>query len=213
MGPASAGPVISAFSPSPSLFRDWPIGLRGVAPAVALPGGPAKSDSLASSMPAVLPDDQIPRRRWTAALKALGMRHRDAYQTRHSYATWLINAYVPTWSRRPCNPWTTRSARGCHPCLRYGLSPMCPVRTGNGWRRRRDSNPGYRFWPVCSLSRGVPSTTRPRLRCCHFSRRRCSAAHYVTTFRTARVPCRARMPCAARALRAPDISRRSPRQS
>src|SRR6185437_11056956 len=33
-----------------------------------------------------------------------------------------------------------------------------------GWRRRRDSNPGYRFWPVCSLSRGVPSTTRPRLR-------------------------------------------------
>ncbi len=32
------------------------------------------------------------------------------------------------------------------------------------WRRRRDSNPGYRFWPVCSLSRGVPSTTRPRLR-------------------------------------------------
>ena len=29
MGPASAGPVISAFSLSPSLFRDWPIGLRG----------------------------------------------------------------------------------------------------------------------------------------------------------------------------------------
>lgn len=23
-------------------------------------------------------------------------------------------------SRRPCNPWTTRSARGCHLCLRYG---------------------------------------------------------------------------------------------
>jgi transposase InsO family protein len=34
-----------------------------------------------------------------------------------------------TWSRKPCNPSTTRSARGCHPCLRYVLSPMCPGRT------------------------------------------------------------------------------------
>ena len=33
-----------------------------------------------------------------------------------------------TWSRKPCNLSTTRSARGCHPCLRYDLSPMCP-----GW--------------------------------------------------------------------------------
>ena len=34
-----------------------------------------------------------------------------------------------TWSRKPCNLSTTRSARGCHPCLRYDLSPMCPGRT------------------------------------------------------------------------------------
>src|SRR5438046_4461822 len=27
-----------------------------------------------------------------------------------------------------------------------------------------DSNPRYMFWPVCSLIRGVPSTTRPSLR-------------------------------------------------
>src|SRR5258707_8045148 len=33
-----------------------------------------------------------------------------------------------TWSRKPCNPSTTRSARGCHPCLRYVLLPMSP-----GW--------------------------------------------------------------------------------
>jgi hypothetical protein len=26
-----------------------------------------------------------------------------------------------TWSRKPCSPSTTRSARGCHPCLRYVL--------------------------------------------------------------------------------------------
>ena len=32
------------------------------------------------------------------------------------------------WSRKPCNPSTTRSARGCHPCLRYDLLPMSP-----GW--------------------------------------------------------------------------------
>ena len=36
------------------------------------------------------------------------------------------------------------------------------------WRRRRESNPRCGFWPTCSLSRGVPSTTRPRLRCCVF---------------------------------------------
>jgi hypothetical protein len=35
-----------------------------------------------------------------------------------------------TWSRKPCNPSTTRSARGCHPCLRYDLLPMSP-----GWTR------------------------------------------------------------------------------
>ena len=28
-------------------------------------------------------------------MAAEGTRHRDAYQTRHSYASWLINAYVP----------------------------------------------------------------------------------------------------------------------
>lgn len=33
-----------------------------------------------------------------------------------------------------------------------------------GWRRRRDSNPRDRFLPVCTLSRGVPSATRPLLR-------------------------------------------------
>lgn len=29
-------------------------------------------------------------------------------------------------SRKPCNPSTTRSARGCHPCLRCVRSPMSP---------------------------------------------------------------------------------------
>ena len=47
---------------------------------------------------------------------------------------WLVS-FIPmisdtsTWSRKPCNPSTTRSARGCHPCLRYEVLPMCPGRT------------------------------------------------------------------------------------
>ena len=36
---------------------------------------------------------------------------------------------ISTSSRGPCNPSTTRSARGCHLCLRYDLLPMCPGRT------------------------------------------------------------------------------------
>jgi DNA-binding IclR family transcriptional regulator len=30
-----------------------------------------------------------------------------------------------TWSRKPCNHSTTRSARDCHPCLGYGPLPIC----------------------------------------------------------------------------------------
>jgi hypothetical protein len=31
-----------------------------------------------------------------------------------------------TWSRRPCNPSTTLSTRGCRPCLKYVLLPISP---------------------------------------------------------------------------------------
>ncbi len=37
-----------------------------------------------------------------------------------------------TWSKKPCSPSTARSARGCHLCLRYDLSPMSPGWTRNG---------------------------------------------------------------------------------
>ena len=37
------------------------------------------------------------------------------------------------WSRKPCNPSTTRSAQGCHPCLRYVLLPMSPGWTEKNW--------------------------------------------------------------------------------
>ena len=47
---------------------------------------------------------------------------------------WLVsfmhyNLGYLTWNRKPCNRSTTRSARGCHPCLRYVPLPMSPGRT------------------------------------------------------------------------------------
>jgi hypothetical protein len=44
-----------------------------------------------------------------------------------------------TWSRKPCNLSTTRSARGRHPCLRYDLSPMCPGWTNGGLAERESA--------------------------------------------------------------------------
>jgi hypothetical protein len=43
--------------------------------------------------------------------------------------------------QKKSKPSTTRSARGCHPFLRYVMLPMCPGWTNIDWRRRRDSNP------------------------------------------------------------------------
>jgi Helix-turn-helix domain len=40
---------------------------------------------------------------------------------------------ISIWSRKLCSPLTTRSARGCHPCLRYNLLPMSPGRTHNSY--------------------------------------------------------------------------------
>ena len=36
---------------------------------------------------------------------------------------------ISIWSREPCNPSTTPLGRGCHPCLKYVLLPICPGRT------------------------------------------------------------------------------------
>jgi hypothetical protein len=63
-----------------------------------------------------------------------------------SFMHYDVGYFTSTWSRRPCNPSTTRSARGCHPCLGYVLSPMCPGWTLTNWSGRRDSNPRPRPW-------------------------------------------------------------------
>ena len=46
-------------------------------------------------------DDRPPRLFWTAALRAVGIRHRDAYQTRHTcITTWLMAGANPMWAAR-----------------------------------------------------------------------------------------------------------------
>lgn len=46
-------------------------------------------------------DDRPPRLFWTAALKALGLRHRDAYQTMHTcISLWLMAGANPMWVAR-----------------------------------------------------------------------------------------------------------------
>ena len=56
------------------------------------------------------------------------------------------------WSGSPCNPSTTRSARGCHPCLRYVLLPMSPGWTNTMLARRKGFEPlTPRFEVWCSI--------------------------------------------------------------
>jgi hypothetical protein len=55
------------------------------------------------------------------------MRHR-----RNAFIGCVRRQRYQTWRKRPCNPSTTRSARGCHPCLRYDPLPMSPGRAHIG---------------------------------------------------------------------------------
>ena len=48
----------------------------------------------------------------------------------------------------------TRSARNCHPCLRYNLLPMCPGRTHGIWCRKRE--PFYRRSISVLFCHGLP---------------------------------------------------------
>ena len=64
------------------------------------------------------------------------------------------------WSKKPCNPSTTRSAPGCHPYLRNRSTPMCPVWTAGRWCPRRDSNPR----PQDSSHHGLRRRHHPRCR-------------------------------------------------
>src|SRR6266542_3766497 len=58
---------------------------------------------------------------------------------------------ISTSNRGPCSPSTTPSARGCHPCLRYNLSPMSPGWTVCCWSGRWESNPRHTAWEAVVL--------------------------------------------------------------
>src|SRR5262249_16959239 len=70
-----------------------------------------------------------------------------------------------TWSRKPCSPSTTRSARGCHPCLRYVPLPMSSGRTSEGLARETGLEPAAsavtgRRSNQLSYSRELPKSAR-----------------------------------------------------
>src|SRR3546814_13022434 len=85
--------------------------------------------------------------------------------TRCALVTGVQTCALPissTWSREPCKPSTTRSARGCHPCLRYSPLPMSPGRTRVRVAEGVGFEPTMGFHP-CQFSRLVPYTARPPL--------------------------------------------------
>ena len=61
-----------------------------------------------------------------------GSRRRPPHQVGQEFGSApssTMICVISIWSREPCNPLTTPLGPGCHLCLRYVLSPMCPGRT------------------------------------------------------------------------------------
>jgi hypothetical protein len=63
---------------------------------------------------------------------------------------------ISTSSRESCKPSTTRSARGCHPCLRYKTLPISPGRT----EITVVAGAGFEPRAVAWLGRGAPTPLR-----------------------------------------------------
>ena len=61
------------------------------------------------------------------AKRSASSKSTTAFGSSQLHATMIWD--ISTWNRGPCNHSTTRSARDCHLCLRYNLSPMSPGRT------------------------------------------------------------------------------------
>jgi hypothetical protein len=70
----------------------------------------------------------IPQNRRGRPCQARAHRDQGRPDGATDYRQGTISA-TSTWSRKLCNPSTTRSARGCYPCLRYVPLPMSSDRT------------------------------------------------------------------------------------
>jgi hypothetical protein len=108
------------------VFRPKPHGLRRQGDELA---GTARESA---GLDAQEPRQRIPaggRRAPRPRSPASASASRRSTTASGSSATCATISASSTWSRRPCNLATTRSGQGCHPCLSYDLSPMCPGRT------------------------------------------------------------------------------------
>ena len=102
-------------------------------------------------------DQHLDRPRRTAPRHQGGRRrHLD----RQLHATTISASSI--WSKDLATPRQPLRARGCHPCLRDVLLPICPGRTKLPWRRGRDFEPAIPL-RVCRISSAVLSTTQPPL--------------------------------------------------
>ncbi len=73
-----------------------------------------------------------------------------------SFPSCTMISATSTWSNAPCNLSTTRSARGCHPCLRYVLLPMSPVWTIEKWCPGAELNHRHRDFQSRALPTELP---------------------------------------------------------
>ena len=98
-------------------------------PIAACPTSPTRCMTAISSSPPAAESACTARRSTSQPCSpARASESRKSTTASGSSASCTTISVISTWSRKPCNPSTTRSARGCHPCLRYVLLPMSP-----GW--------------------------------------------------------------------------------
>jgi hypothetical protein len=105
------------------------------------------SSDLRPALPASQADQRLNRAGWPET-RHQGSRRR--HLARQLHATQILD--TSTWSRKPCNPSTTRAARSCHPCLRYDLLPMSPGWTEITLERVTGIEPSYSAWKSGNLA-------------------------------------------------------------
>ncbi len=133
-----------------AFIRKWQLKHRAIADSLQEAG-----DRLFTLPPADASACTARRSTSRASWQAKGSESKKSTTEFGSSASCTTISDTSTWSRKPCRPSTTRSARGCHPCLRYDLSPMSP-----GWTQSQ-------HWCRVTVSYSPPDEPGPmfRFRC------------------------------------------------